>query len=272
MKSNNRRLPSMKHLIDNSYLPLDVLHTIQEDRKLLELSHMFPHWFQRRILEIKQVFNVNLLGPRCHKEHNSGIYIRVFIDDFHQVVLCVHKYHYRFIDVQVAVRTYKSLKTIIEDFKVQSHFSIINGMDFCVDLPNEFFNSCPKWDNDRIRNEALPELNKESNDYSIDSYIGHVGIVCNRHYVHGGWNIMIYPDEITPSSLSFIKDARPRIDNLLEVLHKNNVHTSSDVAIGVLPLDKEEMIKYKEEYRYLKIIKKQSDYGKECNKNRLLVN
>jgi hypothetical protein len=56
------------------------------------------------------------------------------------------------------------------------------------------------------------------------------------------------------------------------VLHKNNVHTSSDVAIGVLPLDKEEMIKYKEEYRYLKIIKKQSDYGKECNKNRLLVN
>jgi hypothetical protein len=29
------------------------------------------------------------------------------------------------------------------------------------------------------------------------------------------------------------------------VLHKNNVHTSSDVAIGVLPLDKEEMIKYK---------------------------
>ena len=245
MKENNRKQQSMKHLIDNSYLPLDVLHTIQKDCKLLELSHMFPHWFQRRILEIKQVFNVNLLGPRCHKEHNSGIYIRVFMDDFHQVVLCFHKYHYRFIDVQVSVRTYKSLKTIIEDLKVQSHISIINGMDFCVDLPKEFFNNCPIGDNDIIRNEALPELNKESNDYCIDSYIGHVGIVCNRHYVHGGWNIMIYPDEITPSSLSFIKDARPRIDNLLEVLHKNNVHTSSDVAIGVLPLDKEEMIKYK---------------------------
>ena len=56
---------------------------------------------------------------------------------------------------------------------------------------------------------------------------------------------MIYPDEIAPSSLSFIKEARPRIVNLLKVLHKNNVHTSSDVAIGVLPLDKEEMIKYK---------------------------
>ena len=83
---------------------------------------------------------------------------------------------------------------------------------------------------------------------------------------------MIYPDEIAPSSLSFIKEARPRIDNLLEVLHKNNVHTSSDVAIGVLPLDKEEMIKYKEEYRYLKIIKKQSNYGNDCDKNGILRN
>lgn len=243
MKRNNRKLPSVKHLIDNSYLPLDVLHTIQEDRKLLELSHMFPHWFQRRILEIKQVFNVNLLGPRCHKEHNSGIYIRVFMDDFHQVVLCFHKYNYRFTDIQVAVRTYKSLKTIIEDLKVQSHISIINGMDFCVDLPNEFFNSCPIWNKDIISNTALPELNSESNDYSIDSYIGHIGIVCNRNYVHGGWNIMIYPDEITPLALSSIKEARSRIDNLMEVLHNNDRHL--DVAIGVLPLDKEEMIKYK---------------------------
>lgn len=243
MKRNNRKLPSVKHLIDNSYLPLDVLHTIQEDRKLLELSHMFPHWFQRRILEIKQVFNVNLLGPRCHKEHNSGIYIRVFMDNFHQVVLCFHKYNYRFTDIQVAVRTYKSLKTIIEDLKVQSHISIINGMDFCVDLPNEFFNSCPIWNKDIISNTALPELNSESNDYSIDSYIGHIGIVCNRNYVHGGWNIMIYPDEITPLALSSIKEARSRIDNLMEVLHNNDRHL--DVAIGVLPLDKEEMIKYK---------------------------
>ena len=245
MKKNNRKPASMKHLIDNSYLPLDVLHTIQEDRKLLELSRMFPHWFQRRILEIKQVFNVNFLGPRCHKEHNSGIYIRVIIDDSHQVVICVHKYHYRFIDVQVAVRTYKSLKAIIEDLKVQSHISIINGMDFCVDLPNEFFNNCPIWDNDYIRKAALPELNKESNDYSIDSYIGHNGIVCNRHYVPGGWNIMIYPDEITPSALVFIKEARPRIDNLLAVLDKNDSKRDSDVAIGVLPLDKKEIIKYK---------------------------
>lgn len=243
MKRNNRKLPSVKHLIDNSYLPLDVLHTIQEDRKLLELSHMFPHWFQRRILEIKQVFNVNLLGPGCHKEHNSGIYIRVFMDDFHQVVLCFHKYNYRFIDIQVAVRTYKSLNNIIGDLKVQSHISIINGMDFCVDLPYEFFNSCPIWNKDIIRNTALPELNSESNDYSIDSYIGHIGIVCNRHYVHGGWNIMIYPDEITPLALSSIKEARSRIDNLMEMLHNNDRHL--DVAIGVLPLDKEEMIKYK---------------------------
>ena len=37
---------------------------------------------------------------------------------------------------------------------------------------------------------------------------------------------------------------RPRIDNLLEVLHKKDAHIYSDVAIGVLPLDKEEMIKY----------------------------
>ena len=243
MKSNNRRLPSMKHLIDNSYLPLDVLHTIQEDRKLLELSHMFPHWFQRRILEIKQVFNVNLLGPRCHKEHNSGIYIRVFIDDFHQVVLCVHKYHYRFIDVQVAVRTYKSLKTIIEDFKVQSHFSIINGMDFCVDLPNEFFDNCPKWSETEIKNGISSELDEES--YCIDANRGCYGVVCNRRYVPSTWNVTVYPNDLTTTTLSYIKNARRRIDNLISVLHKYNSHINSDVAIGVLPLDDVELKQYK---------------------------
>lgn len=54
---------------------------------------------------------------------------------------------------------------------------------------------------------------------------------------------MIYPDEITPLALSSIKEARSRIDNLMEMLHNNDRHL--DVAIGVLPLDKEEMIKYK---------------------------
>lgn len=67
----------MKYLIDNSYLSLDVLHTIQEDRKLLELSRMFPHWFQRRILEIKQVFNVNIsmkdyMGKKVHLINKEG--------------------------------------------------------------------------------------------------------------------------------------------------------------------------------------------------------
>ena len=239
----NKKLMTMKKLVDSSYLPLDVLHKIWEDRTLLEFSHMFPHWFQRRILEIRQVLSVNIAGLSGNKEFNSGIYARVFLDDSHQAVICVHKYHTRFIDIQVAVRTFKYLKAIIQDLKIHSHISIINGMDFCVDLPNEFFDNCPKWSETEIKNGISSELDEES--YCIDANRGCYGVVCNRRYVPSTWNVTVYPNDLTTTTLSYIKNARRRIDNLISVLHKYNSHINSDVAIGVLPLDDVELKQYK---------------------------
>ena len=244
-RTTKQKSMTMKKLVDSSYLPLNVLHQIWEDRKLLEFSHMLPHWFQRRVLEIKYVFSVNIVGLSGKKEHNSGIYVRVFLDDTHQVVVCVHKYHLRFIDIQVAVRTYKSLKAIVDDLEVHSHISVINGMDFCVDLPNDFFAKCPKWTEADITNCLSQELNKEEEKYYVDSYRGCVGIVCNRRYVPGYWNVIIYPDNTSSTAITTIKKARPRIDNLMTVLGKCDRHRYSDVAIGVLPLDSSERIEYK---------------------------
>ena len=236
---------SMKHLIDSSYLPLETLNKIREDRKLLEFSHILPHWFQRRVLEINQVFNVGIMGWGS-KERNSGIYARILMDNTHQVVICVHKYGFCFMDIQVAVRTYKSLKGIMADLKTHSHISIINGMDFRVSLPDAFFSKCPQWTEDEI-NKVLPvmdrQLNEESKEYCMESNGGHIGIICNRCHVPGSWNITIYPYEKTNEALAFIKAARPRIDNLLVGL-KKDFRYHSDVAIGVLPLDGSETILY----------------------------
>ena len=245
-KKSDRKPLSMKRLIDSSYLPLETLNKIRDDRKLLEFSHMLPHWFQRRILEIKQVFDVGILGFSRKKELDSGIYARVLIDDSHQVVICVHKYRAHFIDIQVAERTYKSLKAIIKDLQIHSHISIINGMDFCVGLPDEFFDSCPKWNEDEIiKASSLIEeqLNDESEDYCMESASDRIGIICDRHYLPGAWNVTIYPSDMNNESLAFIKAARTRIDNLLIGLKKDN-RIYSDVAIGVLPLDSYEMIQY----------------------------
>lgn len=234
---------TMKKLVDMSYLPLNVLHKIWEDRKLLEYSHWFPHWFQRRILEIKQVYGVNAAGLSGKKEYNSGIYTRVFLDDSHQVIICVHKYNYHKKEIQVALRAYKKLMGIVEDLGTLSHVSIINGMDFCVDLPKEFFDNCPKWTEIDLRNCVFQELSEES--YCIDSYRESYGIICNRCYVPGAWNVMLYPNSLFLTSLSCIKNAKPRIDSLLDSLFR----THADVALGVLPLDYKEMVQYKRDIK-----------------------
>ena len=233
----------MKKLVDSSYLPLDVLHKIGEDRELLEFSHMLPRWFQRRVLEIKQVYTVNIADHNEKMEYNSGIYARVFLDDSHQVVICVHKYHLRFVDIQVAVRTYKYLKAIIKDLKIHSQISIINAMDFCVDLPDEFFDNCPKWTETDIRIIISQELDEGL--YCIDVNRGCYGIACNKRYAPGSWDFTIYPEDMTTETLSHIKTVRSRIDSLLSVLDKYDCHIFTDVAIGVLPLDEMEMMQYK---------------------------
>lgn len=234
----------MKKLVDSSYLPLDVLHKIWEDRKLLEFSHWLPHWFQRRIMEIKQVYTVNIAGISGKKDYNSGIYTRAFLDDSHQVVICVHKYTNHKKEIQVALRTYKKLMNIVEDLGDSSHFSIINGMDFCVDLPNEFFANCPQWTENDLQNSISQELDDES--YCIDANREYYGIGCNRRYIPGAWNGTLYPNSLSPTTLSCIKKAKPRIDSLLD----NLSYTRTDIAFGILPLDDIELIKYK---RSLKI-------------------
>ena len=242
-KIANRKPLSIKKLVDSSYLPLDVLHKIWEDRKLLEFSHWLPHWFQRRILEIKQVNGVNIAGLSGKKEYNSGIYTRVFLDDSHQVIICVHKYNYHKKEIQVALRTYKKLMGIVGELENISHLSIINGMDFCVDLPNEFFGNCPKWTEKDLQECIFQELSEEA--YCIDSYRESYGVICNKRYVPGAWNVMLYPNSLSLTSLSCIKKAKPRIDSLLD----NLFHTRTDVALGVLPLDYKEMMQYKRDIK-----------------------
>lgn len=240
----NKKPMTMKKLVDMSYLPLDVLHKIWEDRKLMEFSHWFPHWFQRRILEIKQVYTVNTAGISGKKEYDSGIYTRAFLDDHHQVAICVHKYTYHKKEIQVALRTYKKLMTIVEELGDLSHVSIINGMDFCVDLPNEFFVNCPKWTETDLQMCFFQELDEES--YCIDANRGCYGIGCDRRYVPGAWNGTLYPNNLSLTTLSCIKKVKPRINGLLDDLS----YMRTDIAFGILPLDDIELIQYK---RNLKI-------------------
>ena len=237
--TKNRKEISLKHLIDASYIPLEVLDKIRDERELLLFSHQLPHWLQRRVIGIKQVFNVNIVGVRTRKERNSGIYTSVVLDGTHKAVICVHKYKYRFTDVQQAVRAYKCLKLIVAELKDYSCISIVNGEDFCADLPDEFYSECPKWAADDMENAISSinlQLNKDSKEYDIRQYKSSIEIVCNKHYVPGGWNFTIYPQNTNAVALSSLNGVRSRIDNLVAVLGKHSEGICSDVAIGVLPM------------------------------------
>ena len=230
---------SLKHLIDASYIPLEVLDKIKDERELLLFSHQLPHWLQRRVLGIKQVFNVNIAGLSNRKERNSGIYTSVVLDDTHKAVICVHKYKYHFTDVQQAVRAYKCLKLIVAELKAQSYISIVNGEDFCADLPDEFYSKCPKWAADDMENAISSinlQLNKDTKEYDIRQYKDRIEIVCNKSYMPGGWNFTFYPQTTNEVGLSSLKETRNRIKNLIAILRKHSKGINSDVAIGVLPL------------------------------------
>ena len=233
---------SSKYLIESSYLPLEVLNTIKDDRDILSFSHKFPHWFQRKISNVKQVFDIGIPGwgyLYAKKEKKSGIFTSVSLDSSHEMVFCAYKYAYNFEVIQNIVRMYKILQKAVNDINFKSCLCIESNMDFQPGLPDEFFTNCPQWSDEVIEEESDridQTLNKVTKTFLVQkNKRNSVDILCNTQYVSGGWNITIIPYDTSEQALECYLKAKSSIDKLYVKLKEQFLFPY--FAIGVIISD-----------------------------------